>query len=570
MAHRAVLAAVAAITLVAVLASGQQAARAATTVTWTGGDAANSLWSDPNNWSPSVPIAGDSLVFPQAASRKTNTNDLAASTSFASITFSGSGYVIGGNSLVLTSLLSHVPAGGSNTINLGIGGPGGVEVKGGKLTLAGNNSYAGETLVQAGVLVANNSNSLGTAAGGTQVIPGGTLVVQDGIDLFDEVEVGGDGGEPDEGAIQSPFGTNSIDRVVLTQSTVIGVSNSNLMIPELASPAGLTLTLLGGGKLEAGGSEFDGSLDVVEGNLTWHANSAAAAHIDDDGWLRGTGTLGSVEVDGGLVWPGFGSSPGILTVVGGTRFDRGAFRVDLDGAVAGSEYGRLVTGSLMISPVVVQLQLDLGFSPPIGQVLTIIQNGGGAVEGTFHGLPEGAVFQVEGFAFQISYKGGDGNDVTLKVLRQVSADLVLSATAQPSPVATGGLLVYTITVQNHGPDAATDVHPTMGTPVGTTFESATGPAGWTCFKPNPSVSVTCNGPSLASGASAVFVFSFRVNGSATSPISGTASVSAETPDPNSANNAQTLATPIGASGGLPFKLRLPGVAADSAGSGSEG
>jgi len=257
--------------MVAGLLGGQQTARAATTVTWTGGDASNNLWSDPDNWSPGLPVAGDSLVFPQAANRKANTNDLPANTPFTSITFSGSGYVIGGNQFEIVSLLSHVPPAGSNTINLGIGGAGGVEVKGGTLVLAGNDSYAGETLVQAAVLVANNSNSLGTSAGGTQVLPGGTLVVQGGIDLFDEVQVGGDGGEADEGAIQSPFGTNSIGRLVLTQSAVIGVGNSNLLIPELVSPPGLVLTLLGGGKLEAGGSEFEGSLDVVEGNLTWHA-----------------------------------------------------------------------------------------------------------------------------------------------------------------------------------------------------------------------------------------------------------------------------------------------------------
>ena len=146
----------------------------------------------------------------------------------------------------------------------------------------------------------------------------------------------------------------------------------------------------------------------------------------------------------------------------------------------------------------------------------------------------------------MSYKGGDGNDMT----------------ASPSPVAAGGLLTYTIIVTNEGPDAASSPTVTMGTPVGTTFESATGPANWVCSKPTNSVSVNCTGPALPSGATATFTFKFKVNTGATGPISGTAGVSSATNDPASADNAETVLTQVGPGGGGAFRLVIPGVARD--------
>jgi hypothetical protein len=42
------------------------------------------------------------------------------------------------------------------------------------------------------------------------------------------------------------------------------------------------------------------------------------------------------------------------------------------------------------------------------------------VVGTFAGLPEGARLTVQGQNFQISYRGGDGNDVVLTPLLPIS------------------------------------------------------------------------------------------------------------------------------------------------------
>ena len=50
------------------------------------------------NWSGGVPTAGASLVF-SGTTQTTTDNNLAASTSFASITFSGSNFRVCGNAI---------------------------------------------------------------------------------------------------------------------------------------------------------------------------------------------------------------------------------------------------------------------------------------------------------------------------------------------------------------------------------------------------------------------------------------------------------------------------------------
>lgn len=109
---RAVVGLVAFSLVIAAMAGHGRIAHAAATRTWTGLGASNN-WSDAANWDTGVPLAGDDIVFPASASRKTNTNDLAPNTAFTTIQFDGSGYAIAGNSLHLTSVLTHLPPGES-------------------------------------------------------------------------------------------------------------------------------------------------------------------------------------------------------------------------------------------------------------------------------------------------------------------------------------------------------------------------------------------------------------------------------------------------------------------------
>lgn len=52
-----------------------------------------------------------------------------------------------------------------------------------------------------------------------------------------------------------------------------------------------------------------------------------------------------------------------------------------------------------------------------------INDGTDSINGTFRGLPEGAVVIVSGKPLRVSYKSGDGNDVSLTVVAAPAADI---------------------------------------------------------------------------------------------------------------------------------------------------
>ena len=120
------------------------------------------------------------------------------------------------------------------------------------------------------------------------------------------------------------------------------------------------------------------------------------------GQLVGSGTVGSLAFDPAA---GLSLSIGGLTPVTGY----GQLTVDATGTVA------LGSAALMVSASV---------PVPLGTVLTIIDNqGSAAVSGTFAGLPEGATVVRGDVVFEVSYVGGDGNDVTLEA---IAGDVVVS------------------------------------------------------------------------------------------------------------------------------------------------
>jgi hypothetical protein len=141
--------------------------------------------------------------------------------------------------------------------------------------------------------------------------------------------------------------------------------------------------------------------------------------ITIDGTLSGAGTLSaSVNVAAtGSVSPG--DSPGKLGV-GNTTFVSGSqFIVELNGNNAGVDYDQLaVTGAIDITGA--KLVASVGGTITPGSTLTIIDNDttSDPVVGTFvdssnNAISEGGTVAVGGINFTISYKGGDGNDVTL-------------------------------------------------------------------------------------------------------------------------------------------------------------
>ncbi|MHB8800089.1 MAG: Ig-like domain-containing protein [Thermoanaerobaculia bacterium] len=129
-----------------------------------------------------------------------------------------------------------------------------------------------------------------------------------------------------------------------------------------------------------------------------------------------------------------------------------------------------------------------------------------------------------------------------------SAGVSITMTDAPDPVFPGAGLAYTITATNAGPDSATALVVTDTLPAGTTFSSLTSPAGWTCSTPavGASGTVTCSAATLAAATNAAFTLNVTVDAGTAggTVLSNTASIGADTGDPNLADNSATTTTTV--------------------------
>jgi len=420
----------------------------AATRTWTGSNSV--LWSDAGNWSGGAPQAGDDLVFPDAASIKSNTNDIAAGTSFNSITFTGFDYTLSGNAIALgaggitfntasccainyidfaislSAPRTVVFTGGGTPILIFrgvISGAGGLNLNGGAaghglFWLVATNTYAGGTTVShARLLVFTNS----TFGSGPLFINDDSLVGMSGHTLANAVSVQGYG-ISGTGAIFAA-GELSGPLTVMAAAGIGGSSASPLTVSGAVSGSaplyapydasfGPPVVVLSGNS-----PAYTGTLHIGGGTLLINAVFANASFTSSDS--AAVATLGGTGAIGGSVTIGFGNhlAPGVngtgiidtgnLSLPVGSKYD-----VQLNGTTAGDGYDQVrATGTVTLGGI---LSANLGFGPLAGVQFTIIDNDGtDAVSGTFAGLPEGAALVGVGGKFRISYVGGTGNDVTL-------------------------------------------------------------------------------------------------------------------------------------------------------------
>lgn len=132
-----------------------------------------------------------------------------------------------------------------------------------------------------------------------------------------------------------------------------------------------------------------------------------------------------------------------------------------------------------------------------------------------------------------------------------AADLQLTKTDSPDPVAVGGTLTYTLTAENLGPNTATGVTVTDTLPSSVTFGSATASQG-SCTVDGRVV--TCDIGTLASGASATVTI--EVTPQQEGNITNTASVAGDQSDPVPTNNTASEGTQVGAGAAEQVDLSL--------------
>src|SRR5215813_11579215 len=301
------------------------------------------------------------------------------------------GSLAGAGNVTLGSATLTTNGDGSDTAFSGtISGSGGlVKVGEGTLTLSGNNSYTGGTLLNEGTLAVGSSTALGT---GTLTLADGTTLqaAADGLALASAMRLLG-------------------DTTVDTQSNTLTLSGSISGTGGLdkIGPGTLTLT---------GASTYTGDTNVNEGVLNVSGSLVSAVSVNQGGTLTGTGTIGGLSVgSGGIVAPG--NSIGTLRVAGDVSFDEGSiYRVKANAARQSAMIS--ATGAASIDGGTVQVLAQSGTYAR--QTRYTILTASGGVDGQFTDVTSNLAFLTP----LLSY---DPNNVFLTLIRN---DITFASVAQ--------------------------------------------------------------------------------------------------------------------------------------------
>ena len=185
-----------------------------------------------------------------------------------------------------------------------------------------------------------------------------------------------------------------------------------------------TLTLSGNNTYASGTSVTGGVLKVA--NTTGSATGTGPVNVDA-GTLSGNGIIGGAVVLGtgagaGAVIAPSGqtdSQPGTLTINGNLTFNSDStYSYSYE-----AKSNRARTGLVVANGVTINGDATLDFNGTIhgrltpGLTFTVISNTSATpISGTFSNLFDGSTVVLAGNTFQVSYEGGDGNDLTLTVV----------------------------------------------------------------------------------------------------------------------------------------------------------
>jgi len=212
--------------------------------------------------------------------------------------------------------------------------------------------------------------------------------------------------------------TEFYGRIRDLSSTMLSMDKANNQLVKVGTG---TLTLWGE-------NTYGGGTTVEEGTLlvnNWLNTAGMVMVVGEDARLGGIGTVGSVAVDGsGTLAPGM--SAGTFTVYG-LEMEKSTLEIEIEGDVASGLYDKLVVyGGVKLNKTSeeegTRLLLKLGGYEPVldGQWYTIIENDQmDAVAGGFWNAPnELDTFLDESgqYLFEITYLGGDGNDVAVRLI----------------------------------------------------------------------------------------------------------------------------------------------------------
>jgi hypothetical protein len=333
-------------------------------------------------------------------------------------------------------LSSSLVVSGPGDVSLGaMCGPGGLAIASAStVTMMDPSCYSGGTQILDGTLAAGGENVMSKASA-VSIAPAARLWLKG----FSQ-EVASLAGEGAVDLGQNPAST----------LTVGGDDSDSTFAGPISGKGGVTK--VGQGKfISKGTHSYSGPTQVQEG--IWQedgANVNSTFALFPKAKMKGVGHAGHVEAVGAEIAPG--DSPGILTLDGLTADAATTLSFEIDGTTPGFEYSKLdVTGPIDLGSAI--LDVSLGFAPGLGTTFDLIENEGGApIAGTFAGLPEGALFAINGTPFVITYHGGaSGNDVVLRRIGATSTQLASSL----NPSVFGQNVTFTATVGVSAPDTGT-------------------------------------------------------------------------------------------------------------------
>ena len=182
-----------------------------------------------------------------------------------------------------------------------------------------------------------------------------------------------------------------------------------------------TLTLTGANLYTGGTTVTQG--DFLVANHTGSATGTGPVQVNGGrigggGTIAGPLTIGSGSGPGATLLPAAGTKKEVITIVESalTLKADGTYNCAVDAMTGASD--SVVANGVTIDPsATFALHSKRNGTLAPGTVITAINNTAATpVSGNFKGLPEGSTIVAGNNTWQVSYSGGDGNDLTLRVL----------------------------------------------------------------------------------------------------------------------------------------------------------
>ncbi|MGC3963066.1 MAG: autotransporter-associated beta strand repeat-containing protein [Rhodocyclaceae bacterium] len=365
-----------------------------------------------------VAVSSDAALGNAANSVVLNGGDLTVTASMQTLR----GIVLGaGNGSITTATGVTFNAGGSVT------GTGGLIKNGsGTLVMSGVNSYAGDTVINGGVVKVDTGSSLGK---GVVLLNGGILQTTATLGSQQTVLVSGQAGVNVDAGTSAELG-----------GQIASVGSTDCFVKR------------GQGALNLSGSvSLSKGTCVEEGVLRANGTLDSTVLVADAGTLRGTGVItGPIYVQGTLA-PG--NSPGTLNATSSvTMADSSTLQIDVDGTGTGNgagNYSRLIVSGAdnqfvaagTLAPVLrgITGSADNTFTPSLGQTFRIVEAEGG-VTGRFTQLTQPGAGLAPATRFAAFYNVFGSNAIDLRVVPESYRSYMESAGANANARSMGGAL----------------------------------------------------------------------------------------------------------------------------------